>query len=68
MVGIAKKNENSAAALRDKPKNKPPIMVAPERDVPGIKAQHCAKPSLRHPKASYHLLQVRNLMLTFFGI
>ena len=36
MVGIAKKKENSVAARRDRPKNKPPIMVAPDRDVPGI--------------------------------
>ena len=38
-VGIAKKNENSVAAWRDKPNNKPPIIVAPERDVPGINAK-----------------------------
>ena len=33
IVGIARKKENSAAALRDSPKNRPPMMVAPEREV-----------------------------------
>ena len=45
-VGTAKKKENSAAALRESPKNKPPIMVEPERDMPGISATACANPSL----------------------
>ena len=36
IVGSAIKNENSAAALRDIPKQRAPIMVAPDRDVPGI--------------------------------
>ena len=45
MVGIARKNENSVAARRDKPKKIPPIMVAPEREVPGIIAKACAKPT-----------------------
>ena len=35
IVGIASRNENSAAALRDMPRNNPPIIVAPDRDVPG---------------------------------
>ena len=45
MVGIAKKKENSVAALRDNPENIPPTMVAPDRDVPGIIATHCAQPT-----------------------
>ena len=45
-VGMARKNENSVAALRDKPNNMPPIMVAPEREVPGINASAWARPSL----------------------
>ena len=40
MTGIAKKKENSVATVLGKPNNIPPIMVAPERDVPGIKAAH----------------------------
>lgn len=37
MVGTAKKKVNSAAATRDTPISKAPIIVAPERDVPGIR-------------------------------
>src|SRR5712672_1035828 len=44
MVGIARKKENSVAAGRDKPRSKPPMMVAPEREVPGIMDKACAKP------------------------
>ena len=44
MVGTAKKNENSAAAWRDKPCCMPPIIEAAERLVPGIIAKHCQKP------------------------
>ena len=32
MVGIARKNENSVAAVRDIPNNNPPIIVDPERE------------------------------------
>src|SRR5258706_16139438 len=52
-VGTARKNENSVAALRDRPKSMPPTMVAPERDVPGISAKHCAKPTF---SASSHVM------------
>ena len=45
-VGMARKNENSVAALRDRPKSIPPMIVAPERDVPGISANACAHPTL----------------------
>ena len=38
MVGIARKKENSAAMKREAPIRVAPIIVAPERDVPGIKA------------------------------
>lgn len=37
IIGIAIKNENSAAATRETPESIPPNMVDPERDVPGIK-------------------------------
>ncbi|MNT69304.1 hypothetical protein D3C72_2076120 [compost metagenome] len=47
MVGMARKNENSVAALRDRPNSKPPMMVEPEREVPGIIARHWAQPIFR---------------------
>ena len=46
MVGIARKNENSVAALRDSPNSSPPMIVAPERETPGNIASDCAKPTL----------------------
>ena len=36
ITGIARKKENSAAAVRDTPVSIPPRMVEPERDVPGM--------------------------------
>ena len=36
ITGIARKKVNSAATVRDVPARIPPIMVEPERDVPGI--------------------------------
>ena len=44
MVGIARKNENSTAVARDAPNSMAPIIVAAERDVPGIIARHWIKP------------------------
>src|SRR5687768_16383820 len=44
MVGIARKKENSAEALREIPCASPPIIEAAERETPGIMATHCAKP------------------------
>ncbi len=40
IVGIDKKNENSAAAFLEKPKKKPPIIVDPDLDIPGHSARH----------------------------
>ncbi len=40
ITGIAKKKENSVATALGNPKSIPPIMVAPEREVPGINAAH----------------------------
>ena len=37
ITGIARKNENSAAAVLDTPTHDAPKIVEPERDVPGIK-------------------------------
>jgi hypothetical protein len=45
-VGTPRKKENSVAVLRDRPKSMPPMMVAPEREVPGIMATHWARPTL----------------------
>ena len=39
IVGIAIKKENSAAAVRERPKSIAPSMVEPEREVPGIIAR-----------------------------
>ena len=38
MMGMARKNVNSAAAVRLHPHSMPPMMVAPEREVPGMMA------------------------------
>ena len=38
MVGIARKKVNSVAAVLDIPKRSAPIIVMPEREVPGIAA------------------------------
>ena len=37
---IPEKKENSADALRDTPSHSAPMIVDPERDVPGINARH----------------------------
>src|SRR5215216_5476164 len=44
MTGIAKKKDNSVAATRVNPRAYPPIMVAPEREVPGTRDSTCARP------------------------
>ena len=43
-MGIAKKNENSAATPLETPSNKAPIIVAPDLEVPGIIAKHWKNP------------------------
>lgn len=47
IVGIAKRNENSTAVFLFKPTNKPPIIVAAAREVPGIIENDCAIPISR---------------------
>ena len=44
MVGIARKNENSAADRLSAPSSIAETMVAPERDTPGIIARHWQMP------------------------
>ena len=39
IVGIARKNENSAAAARSSRNSRPPMIVAPDRDTPGTRAR-----------------------------
>ena len=46
MIGTARKNENSVATWRESPKTIPPMIVAPEREVPGMSEKHCASPTL----------------------
>lgn len=40
MVGIARKKENSAAALAERPAARPPMMVEADRDMPGKRERH----------------------------
>ena len=40
MTGTLKKKENSVAATLPTESSMAPIIVAPERDVPGINARH----------------------------
>ena len=47
MVGTARKKENSAAALRVRPCDMPPTMVAMERDTPGIMEMHWNRPTMK---------------------
>ena len=43
-AGIERRNEKRAAAVRSSPTNSPAVIVAPERDTPGISASAWAKP------------------------
>ena len=47
MVGIARKNENSAAAARSRPTTMPPTIVAPDRETPGTSASTWHAPIAR---------------------
>ena len=47
MVGMPRRNENSAARGRAKPQNTAPIMVEAERDMPGHMARHWKRPTAR---------------------
>ena len=47
MMGMARKNVNSAAAVLLQPHNMPPMMVAPEREVPGMMASTWKQPIFR---------------------
>ena len=47
MMGMARKNVNSAAAVLLQPHSMPPMMVAPEREVPGMMASTWKQPIFR---------------------
>ncbi len=44
IVGIPMKKENSAAVVRSKPRMSAPIIVAPEREVPGTRDRTWKRP------------------------
>ena len=46
-AGMASRKPNRAASSRSRPRNRPALMVAPERDTPGTRARHCARPTIR---------------------
>ena len=60
---MARKNENSVAALRDMPNSMPPMIVAPERDVPGTRASACAQADLERvgPAHRVHVVDSHGL-------
>ena len=61
ITGIAKKKVYSAASFLLMPSNTPPIMVAPEREVPGINANTWKTPMNR---ASLKVISRSLLLLT----
>ena len=44
-MGVAMRKESSAASVAASPRNSPALIVAPERDTPGITAKACAAPT-----------------------
>ena len=46
MAGIPSKNPKRAAASRRNPRKSPPLIVAPERLMPGMSASACARPTM----------------------
>src|SRR5690606_27443471 len=45
IIGIASRKENRDAVSRVMPRNRPAVMVTPERDVPGTRARAWAMPT-----------------------
>ena len=45
-AGIASKNPNRAEAGLSSPRNNPALIVAPDRETPGISANACALPTI----------------------
>src|SRR5271166_5493495 len=46
MTGVAIMNEKCAAPAWSNPRSKPPTIVAPDREIPGISARHCQQPTI----------------------
>src|SRR3712207_1537145 len=45
-AGMPRKNDSRVAVTRSMPSARPALMVAPERDTPGISAKHCRPPMI----------------------
>ena len=50
MIGVASRKANRAASLCESPMSRPPPIVAPEREKPGISAIACAAPTKNAPR------------------
>src|SRR5439155_616470 len=50
MIGVASRKANRAASSFESPIRRPPPIVAPEREKPGISASACAAPTLNAPR------------------
>ena len=60
MVGIARKKVYSAATVLEVPSRIPPMIVAPERDVPGMTAKSWNTPiknAVFHPISATELIE-----------
>ena len=60
MTGIARKNVNLDATARVQPRSRPPMMVEPEREVPGISESTWNRPI---PRAVFQLSSSSEVML-----
>ena len=47
MIGMLMKKENSVATVREVPTSIPPMMVEPEREVPGMRESTWKQPILK---------------------
>ena len=64
-AGTDSRNEKRAAATRSKPRNSPAVIVAPERETPGMSASAWAKPmtiASRRVSVSIGALAARDLL------
>ena len=50
MIGVASRNAKRAASSLESPTSRPPPIVAPEREKPGISAIACAAPMPSAPR------------------
>ncbi len=46
MIGAPRRKEKRAASARVSPRKSPAVIVAPERETPGISARACASPMI----------------------